>query len=417
MRANWRPVLHGDEAAEALAVARDVAAAIEPLIDTCDDASVAGGASGHAVLATYLDRALPENGYDRMADRWLARAATLLRRQRMDSGMFSGFPGVVWTISHLDAMRNPDARDRGAAIDDALGVFLERSPWTGCHDLVSGLAGLGVYAAERAARPTAARCASSIVARLDETAERRDGGITWHTPPRLLPPNQRELVAEGYYNLGVAHGIPGIIAALATLWAAGVDRECTRFLLDGAVAWLLSMPWADGNAAAFPAWVPVVDGAPRHDVPPARLAWCYGDLGVAAALLVAARAVGEGAWEHAALCIARRAAARPQNESGVADAALCHGAAGVGHVFNRLYQATGDESLGAAARMWIRRALDMREPRCGVAGYRAYAGADDSWKDDAGFLTGAGGIALALAAAATEIEPAWDRVLLLSSQA
>src|SRR5262249_41487720 len=143
-----------------------------------------------------------------------------------------------------------------------------------------------------------------------------------------------------------------------------------------------------------------------------------GDLSVAAALLVAGRCAGLPAWEREGLAIARRAAGRPPEESGVRDAGLCHGAAGVGHLFNRMYQATGGPTLGAAARSWFRRTLAMRRPGRGVGGYQAFRpdlGADAAWVDDPGILTGAAGIALALLAAITPVEPAWDRSLLLSA--
>ena len=53
------------------------------------------------------------------------------------------------------------------------------------------------------------------------------------------------------------------------------------------------------------------------------------------------------------------AAKRPRGFSGVVDAGLCHGAAGLGHVFNRLFQATGEQRLALAAREWFSVALDM----------------------------------------------------------
>jgi len=149
-----------------------------------------------------------------------------------------------------------------------------------------------------------------------------------------------------------------------------------------------------------------------------RLAWCWGDLSVAAALLVAGRCADLPAWEHEALTIARRAAQRPPEQSGVCDAGLCHGAAGIGHLFNRMYQATGDPALGEAARFWFRRTLDMRQPGRGVGGYQAFhpdRPGDEIWVDDRGFLTGGAGIALALLAAVTPDEPAWDRILLVSA--
>jgi hypothetical protein len=150
---------------------------------------------------------------------------------------------------------------------------------------------------------------------------------------------------------------------------------------------------------------------------PSRLAWCYGDLGLAVALLGAARCVGEADWERAALAVARRAVCRASEQSGVVDAGLCHGAAGVGHLFNRLFQATGEECFAEASRFWLERTLAMRQPGRGIAGYLSWSPGEDgalTWLAEPGLLTGAAGIALALLAAATPIEPAWDRMLLAS---
>jgi hypothetical protein len=138
-----------------------------------------------------------------------------------------------------------------------------------------------------------------------------------------------------------------------------------------------------------------------------RLAWCCGDAGVAAALLVAPRSVNEEEWEREALAIARR----------VKDAGLCHGAAGLGHIFNRLFQATGEAVFREAARYWFERTIEMKLTGQGIAGFSVFMPDEDGterWVDEPGFLMGAAGIALALLAAATDIEPQWDRTLLVS---
>ena len=60
----------------------------------------------------------------------------------------------------------------------------------------------------------------------------------------------------------------------------------------------------------------------------------------------------------------------------------------------------------------------MRQPGRGVGGFSALAAREDGtryWQDDPGILTGAAGVAMALLAATTTIEPAWDRMLLLST--
>ena len=134
--------------------------------------------------------------------------------------------------------------------------------------------------------------------------------------------------------------------------------------------------------------------------------------------MATASAAGRPDWADSALALARRAAGRAASSAGVSDASFCHGAAGVGHVFNRLYQATGDASLGDAARSWFDQTLALREPGRGIAGFAArIPEADGSvrWAPMPGLVEGASGIALALLAASTPQEPYWDGILLLSN--
>src|SRR6185295_13537864 len=105
---------------------------------------------------------------------------------------------------------------------------------------IGGLVGFGVYALERLPRPSAVACLEQVVASLAETAERRDSGTTWWTDPGWLPPWQSKPAPNGYYNLGLAHGVPGVIALLGAACAAGVAADIARPLLDGAVAWLMA---------------------------------------------------------------------------------------------------------------------------------------------------------------------------------
>ena len=203
-----------------------------------------------------------------------------------------------------------------------------------------------------------------------------------------------------------------MIALLGGVCAVGVALEKARPLLDGAVVWLLRQKLPPAAQSTFPSWTG--PGIERGDC---RLAWCYGDAGVAAALLVAARSVNEPQWEREALAIARRAARRAHESAGVKDAGLCHGAGGLGHVFNRFFQTTGEEVFREAACGWFQRALEMKRTGTGICGFSALRRGPDGkeyWKGEAGILGGTAGIALALLAAATEIESAWDRMLLLS---
>jgi hypothetical protein len=222
---------------------------------------------------------------------------------------------------------------------------------------------------------------------------------------------------HGQYNLGLSNGIPGLIALLARLCALEVPAPDARKLLDGAVTFLLSQkrpkrgsvyPWA-----VHPDERPVPKGS--------RVAWCYGDLGIAAALMSAASLCEREDWFEESLALARGAASRRMDDAGVIDAMLCHGAAGNAHLFNRLYQASGDAVLRETALYWYEVTFDYFDPDKAPSGFLFMTPAPAEPDSNAtrlvpaeayGYLEGISGVGLALLAGLGGIEPNWDRLLL-----
>lgn len=114
--------------------------------------------------------------------------------------------------------------------------------------------------------------------------------------------------------------------------------------------------------------------------------------------------------------IARSAAATPLEAAGVRDGGFCHGAAGNAHLFNRLYQATGEAAFKIVALQYLEELLSLRREGRGIGGYEAWApgmGDEvDPWKPEPGLLEGGAGIALVLISALHPVLPDWDRFLL-----
>jgi hypothetical protein len=428
---DWNPLLEGDlaararEAVEAIRLALPIASGwmpmpMSPESETAWKASLAAGDAGYALLYAYL--ALDRNAAGDDSEDDAETALTLLDRSSeavasvpMSDSLFTGFTGIAWVTEHLEGRLFESDEEANLGVDEALLDALSQSPWPGEYDLINGLVGLGIYALEGLPRPTAAACLERIVDRLAERAERSPGGMAgtaWFSPPEALPQYQRDLFPEGLYNLGASHGIAGIIALLGAACQAGVAVATAGPLLEGAVTWLLDRRQGPESPCLFPHFF-----SPEREPQPSRLAWCYGDLGTATALWIAARATGDPAWRQAALETALSAAARPQHLTRVMDPGLCHGAGGAAHLFNRLYHATGEERLAAAARSWYESALEFRQPGLGVAGFRSWASdgtGEQKWRDDPALLEGAAGVALALLAAVSPVEPEWDRLFLAS---
>jgi hypothetical protein len=350
----------------------------------------------YVVLRSYLDSdgAVPDT--DDRSGEALSTAIDTLAQEGGSAALYGGAARVGWTVAH-----HADGDDADAACDAIDNVLVRQlDGWTRDYDLISGLVGFGVYAVERG--EAGAAVARAIVAGLEAYMARG-----WHTGPELLPAHQRATAPDGYVNLGLAHGIPGVIAVLAQFIERGFEVARSRVVLDSALRRLL-----DGSPrrarGRFTSWQPVA-----HE-PSTRLAWCYGDLGVAAALLGAGLTLGHDEARAEGLAVALDCAGRSVKDAFITDTGICHGAAGIAHLFNRMAQATGEPALRQAAVTWIDHTLAMRsdEP---LAGFPANMPEDDGQRRmvaDASLLTGAAGVALVLHAASSETEPSWDRLLL-----
>ena len=317
------------------------------------DVSLASGSAGLAVCNGQLARTRCD---PRAADAALTRleeAVDVLATQPLTSSLYSGFTGIAWAVELVDGLLSAGGEDRNGDIDEALTSLLRRYPEDAPYDLVNGLTGLGVYALARWPRPAAAQCVLGVVEQLARRARHDRDGVYWWTPPSWQGP-RREQYRPGGVDLGVAHGIAGVVPFLARVHRLGLAQQTVRPLLDGAVRWLLAHMVDTVSGPTVPYFV--ADGV---EPGPARSAWCYGDPGVAAALLLAARDVGEPAWAAAATGLAMRAANRPPDQTGVVDAGLCHGSAGLAHLFNRMYQMTAEPVLADAARFWVERTLEL----------------------------------------------------------
>lgn len=418
----WKPLLNGGLLARTRSAIADLSAGLLSVSPRdVRDPYFRNGYAGLALAHAALESACPGKGHMERAHSLLLRSIEYLQRNAAHFGFYDGFTGVAWVIEHLSrysAMGLADDPNNG--VDLVLGKLLaRRRRWRGPYDLGDGLVGLTVYLLARMPRPSARALLARVVDRLAEISEPQPPGIAWRSRPEWVTPRARRLLTQNHlpypaWNLGIANGISGIIAALAAICALDIAIPRARRLLQGAVTWLLGHELPNGARGCFP-------GLIRQGVAsdPARTAWCYGDPGIAAALLAAARALDEPDWEREAIRIGLSAATRPFGDTGVLDGGLCHGSAGLAHVFHHLYRATGERSFAKAARRWIARTLALRRPGKGIGGFLAWSRGYDPpppWRPVPGFIRGAAGITLALLAATTSIPPRWDCVLLLSRE-
>lgn len=224
--------------------------------------------------------------------------------------------------------------------------------------------------------------------------------------------------SERVINLGLPHGNTSIVIVLATLLKISDNepqRNELRKLLDGLIAYIkscrLKEPGISGNL--FPGYIIAADSTPAGD----RLAWCYGDLCVAVSFYRAGVITKQQELIDEAIAIFVHSAGRKNvKESGVNDAAFCHGALGLAHLFNRFYQYTGREELKTAALFWLEQGLQMFDESDPGSGLNTFNPGYGYGEITTSLLDGTIGIALILISMVSDLEPCWDEVFLLSEQ-
>jgi lantibiotic biosynthesis protein len=321
-----------------------------PPSTSCD---LSTGDCGSALFLSYAT-AIPGCEWAHgIANALLGRAMRSDDADSMQPGLLAGVAGVAFVAEHLV----------GEPVDELVmraGALLRAEELTG--DVVFGAAGvllLGLASESLHAPALRATCIDRILA----------------------------LTSASYVDrqVGVAHGIAGVIAALSQALpkASAGDR-------DRITAWL------ELAARGFTSkW----DERRRTTPSPRARGWCYGDLGIVAALAVAAssgspvicRLAAGGIATAADICLEH-----PEPQC----ASLCHGSAGIGLLYHRLWNASGEDRFLHASRQWYRHALYART----LPGVHPLEG----------LLIGAPGIGLALLAAATDVEPIWDAMFLMS---
>ena len=375
-----------------------------------------GGAAGLAVAFAHLHHRQPNRGFRERAIGYLQVARRCLEDVPMGPGLLGGVAGIAWAHGQvMAALGEPPDQDPCLPLDEVLEEHVRRTRG-GPLDLGAGLAGIGVHALARARAGRGSALLEAVLEALRVRALPLDEQGPWQTPPEELPDYLRELAPLGCTNLGLAHGLPGILGLLGKAVSGGWGGPGLGKVLEQSLAWTLDQRHPEEAPSCFGYWIPRGEtSAQRRErlLTPSRIAWCYGDLGAGVGLLQATLGTADPALGAAALRICRKAAARPVEASGVVDAGLCHGAAGNVHLFHRLHWATGEPPFLEAARTWLVKVLALEQEHGGFFTWQPGAGDEAGvWHDQRGLLVGQAGIALVLDGCLGGLQGTWDEFLM-----
>ncbi len=370
------------------------------------------GKSGIALLQWHYAKLFKQPLYEEQALQNIEKAFEEIESNPDIINTFcAGTAGVGWFLEYAAKQQwlEEDTNELLADLDNLLhfklNQFLQQHNW----DFLHGAVGLGFYFLSRQTNTTSVTDSlDTLLLYLEHTAEQTpDKGYKWKS---VLNHETNQIG----YNISISHGMSSIVVLLSKMYQLEQYKDRSKILLEGVVNYILAQ---EIDKEKYGSYFPSYAIESEEELRASRLAWCYGDLGIAMALWQAGIAMQNENWKNKAIEVLLFAAENRHDlqQEFVMDAGLCHGSAGIAHIFYRAWWNTRMPEFKQAADYWFETTLKMAYHTDGLAGFKTWRTPEyGGWQNSYSVLEGIAGIGLAMLSYITETEPTWDECLLLS---
>lgn len=187
---------------------------------------------------------------------------------------------------------------------------------------------------------------NAFIKHLDNSKIVERKGVSWRKP--LINHTKSQYSKAIKYDIGLAHGVPSILNYLAEVYLIDKEQSLAYSLICNSVDFLLSLKSRHSTSSIYPSFI-----FEDNEFNESRLAWCYGDLGVAYAICKAAVVCQRNDWLEEAIHITLETCKRKSHKSTlVFDSSLCHGAAGLGLLYFKMFELTGNQHFRNVSIYW-----------------------------------------------------------------
>ncbi len=371
-----------------------------------------GGSLGIALYYAYLYYINPSDELQEALLAEIEKAIGYYTSDSSDSSLGYGITGLLWVLDEMEHLQILSFSEADKVMTDRFEQIIiksfEEDRDSGNYDHLSGLIGKGVYFLRKADKEPYRGLLHGILQHLSDMSVKDGPGVLWKT----INQDKQEI------DTGLAHGMPGIIFFLVKLHGNGINAGLSEELIRKAITWLLERGEEIDNAYAFPYKMDIT--GEYHQKLRGRLAWCYGDLGIAYVLISAGKQLNDSNYYEFGIRIASNMARRSDPmECGIRDASLCHGTAGVAILFAQIFESTLIEEFKVVSDAWYAKTIESLKFDDGIGGYK-YWDAEcpevDKYQSVAGFLEGASGIGISLLTYERPdmmFSTSWEQLLLL----
>lgn len=323
-----------------------------------------------------------------------------------------GIAGTGWVLDHLEQadLMEIETDDLLSQLDGYLHTAMVSDMKVGNYDFLHGAIGYALYFLNRYRNTKSTKLKNryktyllGFISFLDESSEKdKDSNLKWIS---VNPRNQ-----EKSYNLGLSHGIAGIIGIMVKLSQYDDFKPITKTMLKGAVGYVLGFKKENNSLSLFPNRV-LTNGETGGN---SRLGWCYGELGIGLQLYYASKVLEDEKLKNESISILKHAAERTTPDTSlVKDAIVCHGSYGIAQIFSRIYKETKIPVFKDAMEFWIQDGINKAIHEDGYAGYKQWRDVNE-WIVGISLLEGISGMGLVIIDYLADFETSWDECLMIS---
>jgi lantibiotic biosynthesis protein len=366
--------------------------------------SLLGGQLGLILYYYHLYEVAEENSYREKTLQLLDEVVDNLQagNSRLVKYTFgSGAAGFGYMMSFLEKRKfiEMDLRQEMEELDQYLFEEAIRQVKTEAVDYLHGAMGVLHYFTTRMNEEHIRQYADQVIVQLDNKAIYDDKGMRLEN---IFSGNEH----PGEYNLGLSHGLSGILLILINAFRYSEHKKLIQNMVGEGVRYILhhrqDVDFANGIYNYFPLVVNEKTGGLSESN---RLGWCYGDLNQVLLLNRAGRLLDRENYIKLAQLIGLQTLLRTDaNSTLVMDSHFCHGSSGLAQFYRVLHQVTGHEGYRAGYEQWMEQTLLHIEREMATG---KYAGRETQ------FLEGLVGVALTLLSYVSGKELQWSRCLLL----
>lgn len=240
-----------------------------------ENVGVIAGISGIALFQFYYARLLKDEKHADIGAEIISYCIDKINQGYSYPTYCNGIAGLGWVIQHLEANNfiELDCDELLTPFDDYLVNQMKFDLEKGNYDFLHGAMGYAYYFFKRFKNTKNIHLKNcyqqyiiTFIKGLDIFPFNEESTIKWKSYI------DTEELNNGH-NLGVAHGISGIINFLSRLYQFDEFQKATSSLLNNSVMFLLGKEKkTPGGVSLYPNWVDF-NSTPKYD---SRVAWCYG---------------------------------------------------------------------------------------------------------------------------------------------